>query len=162
MPPMAAAGSPAHEKTHHRPHRASSMFVRAPENDLNYGAYVTLSVQEMVDRFSEAYTRAFDVPLLDHSSYYRDALMKNFRPYSYPQLASEYRCIVVRTPQAVEAKTSLGLLELNPDHCEVAGMHVYTIGIACAKIGQAFHDMTAGERCVISARRCRPCLRSVT
>jgi hypothetical protein len=124
----------------------SSMFVRAPENDLNYGADVTLSVQEMEDRFSEAYTRAFDVPLLDHSSYYRGALMKNFHPYSYRQLASEYPCIVVRTPQAVEAKTSLGLLELNPDRCEVAGIHVYTVGIACAKIGRAFEDIPPVER----------------
>jgi len=124
----------------------SSMFVRAPENDLNFGADVTLSVQEMEDRFSEAYTRAFDVPLLDHSSYYRGALMKNFHPYSYRQLASEYPCIVVRTPQAVEAKTSLGLLELNPDHCEVAGVYIYTVGIACAKIGRAFEDIPPVER----------------
>ena len=86
------------------PSRANvfSRFVRAPENDLNYGA------------------RAFDVPLLDHSSYDRGALMKNFHPYSYRQLVSDYPCVVVRTPQAVEAKTSLGLLELNPDHCVVA------------------------------------------
>jgi len=55
-----------------------SMFVRAPENDLNYGADVTLAVQKVEDRFSEAYSRAFDVPLLDHSSYYRGALMKEF------------------------------------------------------------------------------------
>jgi hypothetical protein len=38
------------------------MFVRAPENDLNYGADVTLAVQEMEDRFSEASTRAPSVP----------------------------------------------------------------------------------------------------
>lgn len=104
------------------PSRANvfSRFVRAPENDLNDGADVTLAVQEMEDRFSEAYSRAFDVPLLDHSSYDRGALMENFHPYSYRQLVSDYPCVVVRTPQAVEAKTSLGLLELNPDHCVVA------------------------------------------
>ena len=86
----------------------SSMFVRAPENDMNFGADVTLTVQEMEDRFSEAYTRAFDVPLLDHSSYYRGELMENFHPYSYRQLASEYPCIVVRTPQAVRRENLAG------------------------------------------------------
>jgi len=120
----------------------SSMFVRAPENDLNYGADVTLSLQEMVDRFSAAYTRAFDVPLLDHSSYYRGTLMKNFRPYSYRQLATEFHCIVVRTPQELDEKSSLGLLELNPEHCMVQGIHVYTVGIACTRIGQTYQSMS--------------------
>jgi len=120
----------------------SSMFVRAPEHDLNFGADLTLSLPEMVDRFSAAYKRTFDVPLLDHSSYYRGTLMKDFEPYSYRQLAAEYACIVVRTPNELDEKSSLGLLELNPEHCLVQGIHVYTVGIACTRIGQAYQKLS--------------------
>ena len=67
----------------------SGMFVRAPENELNHGADMTLGTGQMEDRFSEAYERAFKVPLLDHS-FYRNLLLKNFHPYSYAQLAAEY------------------------------------------------------------------------
>src|ERR1700737_1142523 len=70
---------------------------RAPENELNHGADMTLGTQQMDDRFSEAYARAFEVPLLDHN-FYRNLLIKNFRPYGYAQLAAEFPCIVVRTP----------------------------------------------------------------
>jgi hypothetical protein len=114
----------------------SGMFVRAPENELNHGADMTLGTQEMQDRFSEAYMRAFTVPLLDHS-FYRNLLLKNFHPYSYKQLAAEYPCIVVRTFLELDAKTSNGLLELNPDHCLVEGIQVYTVGIACERISRA-------------------------
>ena len=38
----------------------SGMFVRAPENELNHGADLTLAFQEIEDQFSDAYTRAFD------------------------------------------------------------------------------------------------------
>jgi hypothetical protein len=111
----------------------SGMFVRAPENELNHGADMTLGTRQMEDRFSEAYERAFKAPLLDHN-FYRNLLLKNFHPYSYAQLAAEYPCIVVRTFLKLNAKTSNGLLDLKPDHCSVAGIHVYTVGIACEKI----------------------------
>ena len=105
------------------------MFVRAPENELNHGADLTLGFPEIEDRFSEAYTRAFKVPLLDHS-FYRNLLQRNFRPISYAQLTAEYPCIVVRIHLELDARTSVGLLELKPDHCLVKDIHVYTLGIA--------------------------------
>jgi len=111
----------------------SGMFVRAPENELNFGADLTLGTRQIEDRFSEAYARAFKVPLLDHN-FYRNLLLKNFHPYSYAQLVAEYPCIVVRTYLELNAKTSNGLLELKPDHCLVDGIQVYTVGIACEKI----------------------------
>ena len=112
------------------------MFVRAPENELNHGADMTLGTGQMEDRFSEAYERAFKVPLLDHS-FYRNLLPKNFHPYSYAQLAAEYPCIVVRTSLELNTKTSNGLLELKPDHCAVDGI---LVGIACEKIRRAAQD----------------------
>jgi hypothetical protein len=96
----------------------SGMFVRAPENELNHGADMTLGTAQMEDRFSEAYARAFKVPLLDHN-FYRNLLLKNFHPYSYAQLAAEHPCIVVRTSLELNTKTSNGLLELKPDHSTV-------------------------------------------
>lgn len=114
----------------------SGMFVRAPENELNHGADLTLGIPEMVDRFSAAYGRAFKVQLLDHS-FYRHLLLRDFHPYSYARLAAEYPCIVVRTSEELNANTSDGLLELNPDHCVVEGIQVYTVGIACEKIRRA-------------------------
>ncbi len=115
------------------------MFVRAPENELNHGADMTFGVQEMEDRFSEAYARTFEVPLLDHN-FYRNLLSKNFHPYSYARLAAEYPCIVVRTLLELNAKTSNGLLELAPQHCVIDGIHVYTVGIACEKIQHAVQN----------------------
>jgi hypothetical protein len=112
------------------------MFVRAPENELNHGADLTLAFQEIEDQFSDAYTRAFEVPLLDHN-FYRNLLVKNFHPYSYSRLAAEYPCIVVRTYLELNDKTSNGLLALNPERCLVEGIHVYTVGIACAHIARA-------------------------
>lgn len=117
----------------------SGMFVRAPENELNHGADMTLATPQMEHRFSEAYLRVFDVPLLDHS-YYRHLLLKNLLPYSYAKLAAEYPCIVVRTSEKLNAKTSAGLLELKPEHCVVEGIQVYTVGIACAKIKDAMQN----------------------
>jgi hypothetical protein len=114
----------------------SGMFVRAPENELNHGADMTLGTQQMEDRFAEAYARAFEVALLDHN-FYRNLLLKNFHPYSYAQLAAEYPCIVVRTSLELNAKTSNGLLELKPEHCSVEGIQVYTVGLACEKIQRA-------------------------
>lgn len=114
----------------------SGMFVRAPENELNHGADMTLGFQEIEDQFSDAYTRAFKVPLLDHS-FYRFLLVKNFHPYSYRRLAAEYPCIVVRTYLELNDKTSNGLLELNPERCVVERIYVYTVGIACADIARA-------------------------
>jgi hypothetical protein len=111
----------------------SGMFVRAPENEMAHGADMTLGTQQVVDQFSDAYARAFKAPLLDHD-FYRRLLTRNFRDYSYAQLAAEYPCIVVRTSQELDAKTSAGLLELNPEHCLVEGIQVYTVGIACEKI----------------------------
>lgn len=117
----------------------SGMFVRAPENELNHGADMTLATPQMEHRFSEAYLRVFDVPLLDHS-YYRHLLLKNLLPHSYARLAAEYPCIVVRTSEKLNAKTSAGLLELKPEHCVVEGIQVYTVGIACAKIKDAMQS----------------------
>jgi hypothetical protein len=100
-----------------------------PRTELNHGADLTLGFPEIEDRFSEAYTRAFKVPLLDHS-FYRNLLQRNFRPISYAQLTAEYPCIVVRIHLELDARTSVGLLELKPDHCLVEDIHVYTLGIA--------------------------------
>ena len=108
----------------------SGMSVRAPENEMNFGAEFTLGTPEMLDRFSEAYARVFKEPLLDHS-FYHHLLTRNFRPHSYAQLAAEYPCIVVRTGSELDATTSSGLLELPPEHCLVEGVQVYTVGIAC-------------------------------
>jgi hypothetical protein len=116
----------------------SSVQVRAPENELNFGADTTFGILEMEDRFSEAYGRAFNVPLLDHSLY-QSRLQRNFRAYSYAQLVAEYPCIELRTSRELDAKTSFGLLELNPDHCLVEGIQVYTVGIACEEIRRAAH-----------------------
>ena len=110
------------------------VFVRAPENELNHGADMTLGTPPMEDRFSEAYARAFEVPLLDHN-FYRNLLLKNFHPYSYAQLAAEYPCIVVRTSLELNAKTSNGLLELKPDHCPLEGIQIYTEALLARKSG---------------------------
>lgn len=111
----------------------SAMFVRAPENELNHGGDMTFGNPEMEQRFSEAYVRAFSVPLLDHN-FYRHVLLKNFLVHSYAKLATEYPCIVVRTSKPLDAKTSSGLLELNPEHCVVEFVQIYTVGIPCEKI----------------------------
>lgn len=118
----------------------SAMFVHAPENDMNHGFDMTLQPwgdQQKRERFSEAYGRAFAVPLLDHGFYTR-VLKKNFRPTTYAKLAAEYPCIVLRINETLDAASGIGLLDLNPDHCAIAGIQVYTVGIACAKIEAAY------------------------
>ena len=122
----------------------SRMFVRAPENLLNFGADNTLATEKMEDHFSEAYQRIHKTPLLDHN-FYRNVLLKNFRTTSYPKLAAEYPCIVVRTEREFDAMTSIGLFELKPDHCTVEGIHIYTVGIACEKIRSSYASTTAPD-----------------
>jgi hypothetical protein len=114
----------------------AGMFVRAPEDDQNFGADSTLGVKQMEDQFSEAYARAYKVPLLDYNPY-RDLWARNFHPYSYRQLAAEYPCIVVRSPRELNAETSSWLPDSQPDHCVVEGIQVYTVGISCGKIRRA-------------------------
>ncbi|QIP00424.1 hypothetical protein [Bradyrhizobium symbiodeficiens] len=118
----------------------SGMFVRAPENDMNHGWDMTLQLwgdQPMRDRFSAAYASAFRVPLLDHNGY-THVLKNNFRPYSYAKLGADYPCIIVRSAVVLDAESSIGLLALNPDHCVIEGTHVYTVGLACAKVRSSF------------------------
>lgn len=45
--------------------------------------------------------------------------------------------MVVRTAKLLDVGNSHGLLELGPQHCVVEGVQVYTLGIACEKIGIA-------------------------
>ncbi|AWM01141.2 hypothetical protein [Bradyrhizobium amphicarpaeae] len=118
----------------------SGMFVRAPENDMNHGWDMTLQLwgdQAMRDRFSAAYASAFRVPLLDHNGY-THVLKQNFRPDSYARLGADYPCIIVRSAVVLDAENSIGLLALNPDHCVIEGIHVYTVGLACAKVRGSF------------------------
>lgn len=118
----------------------SGMFVRAPENDMNHGWDMTLQLwgdRAMRDRFSAAYASAFTVPLLDHNTY-THILKNNFRPYSYAKLGADYPCIIVRSAEALDAENSIGLLALDPDHCVIEGIHVYTVGLACAKVRSSF------------------------
>jgi hypothetical protein len=122
----------------------SGMFVGAPENQLNHGGDMTLATPQMENRFSDAYARVFDVPLLDHS-FYRNGLFKNFHEYSYAKLAAEYPCVVVRVLQPLNAKSSAGLLELKPDHCMIERINVYTLGIACAKIRDGYASALAAD-----------------
>lgn len=118
----------------------SRMFVRAPENHLNFGGDFTFVRQPIEDRFSDAYQRINKTPLLDHN-FYRKVLLKNFHTTSYEKLAAEYPCIVVRSLKEFDATTSIGLLELKPDHCKVEDINVYTVGIACEKIERSYANM---------------------
>jgi hypothetical protein len=112
-------------------------FVRAPEHPLSFGGNFTLATQEMEDRFSDAYARSFKNALLAHD-FHRNELFKNFHPYTYEKLVKEYPCAVVRTFDELTTKTSIGLLEMKPDHCVIDGIQVYTIGISCGKIRDAY------------------------
>ena len=67
-----------------------------------------------------------------------NALLKNFRPYTNEKLASDYPCIIVRTPVERDNEASSGLLALAPAHCMIAGVHLYVAGMACEKIELAF------------------------
>ena len=120
----------------------SGMFVQAPENDMNHGWDMTLQLwgdRAMRERFSVAYASVFKDALLDHNTY-THVLKNNFRPSSYARLRADYPCIIVRSPWELNEDTSIGLLALNPDHCEIEGIHVYTVGLACAKVRSEFLD----------------------
>jgi hypothetical protein len=120
----------------------SGMFVRAPEDDTYHGYAMTMAAwgdQAAKDRFSNEYARVFKSPLLDQDTY-TGHLTKNFRPYDYGSLASEYRCVVVRSFVELNDSNSSDLLALHPDHCNISGIHVYTVGTACSMIQRAFSD----------------------
>jgi hypothetical protein len=110
----------------------SSVHVRAPENEVNFGGDNAFGLPEIVDQFSDAYVRAFRAPLLDHKD--TNVLYKNFHPYGYTKLAAEYPCIVVRTHWTLDANSSKELFDLNPEHCSIDDVQIYTVGIACKKI----------------------------
>jgi hypothetical protein len=111
----------------------SGMFVRDPENELNHGGDMTFGNKEMEDRFSDAYTRGHQLPLLDQKV--QGDLYRNFHRYSYKQLAADYPCIVVRS--SVSDGFPDDFVKLNPDHCTVNWVHIYTVGIACQDIQRA-------------------------
>jgi hypothetical protein len=120
----------------------SGMFARAPENDMNHGWDMTLQLwgdQPMRERFSVAYGSVFKTPLLDHNTY-THVLKKDFRPYSYAKLSADYPCIIVRSAVALDETNAIGLLALGPDHCVIEGIHIYTVGLACAKVQGSFQD----------------------
>jgi hypothetical protein len=115
----------------------SGMFVQAPENAINHGADMAFGTPEIENRFSEAYGRLFKAPLLDHKIN-RNLLYRNFLPYDYTRLAADYPCIVVRSFRLLDGPPEL--LRLNPEHCPVGGVEVYTVGIACSRIERAFAE----------------------
>lgn len=118
----------------------SGMFVRAPENDMNHGWDMTLQLwgdRAMRERFSVAYGKTFTVPLLDHNTY-THVLKNNFRPYSYAKLAADYPCIIVRSAVPLDDENAIGLLALEPDHCVIEAIQIYTVGLACAKVQGSF------------------------
>jgi hypothetical protein len=120
----------------------SAEFVRAPEDEMNHGWHMTLAgwgTQEQKDRFSLSYARVFKAPLLDHVTG-MNVMTKNFRPYTYKQLAAEYPCIVVRTHVPLNPENSLDLFQFNPDHCVIEGIYITTVGIDCRKIVSVFNS----------------------
>jgi hypothetical protein len=114
----------------------SGMYLRAPENVMGLGADTAFGLKEIEDRFSDAYARSHTVPMLDHKIG-RDLLYKNFHLYSYAALAKDYPCIVLRSDRPLAPGSPADLASLNPDHCMVGAVHLYTVGIACEKIRQA-------------------------
>ena len=118
----------------------SSMFVRAPENDKNHGFDMTVELwgdEALKQRFSTAYERGFSVPLLDHNPD-THVVKRNFRPTTYAKLAADFPCIIVRTKAVLDQETDNGLLALSPERCEVEDIHLYTVGIACTKVRDAY------------------------
>ncbi len=118
----------------------SGMYVRAPENDMNHGWDMTLHLwgdQAMRERFSAAYASAHAAPLLDHNTY-TQVLKRNFLPSNYAKLAADFPCIIVRSPWELTEDTAIGLLALKPDRCVIEGIHIYTVGLACAKVQGSF------------------------
>jgi hypothetical protein len=122
----------------------SSMFVRAPENDVNFGADTTLNNAEVERHFSEAYERTHKAPLFDHDNYYRGNLRRNFRPTTYVQPVLDFPCVIVRTRRPLDQETSFGLFVFKPDHCTVEDIEVYTIGIACVAVQNAYRQLRKG------------------
>jgi hypothetical protein len=114
----------------------SGMYLRAPENLMGLGADTAFGLKEIEDRFSEAYARTHKLPLFDHKIG-RDLLYKDFHLYSYAKLTEDYPCIVLRSDRQLASGSPEDLAKLNPDHCVVEGVQVYTVGIACEKIRQA-------------------------
>jgi hypothetical protein len=106
----------------------SGMFVRAPENELNHGGDMALGLPELEDRFAKAYARSHQAALLDQKID-RNLLYKNFHPYGYAKLATEYPCIVVRSYKPLDGPEDL--LKMKPDQCVINGVYVYTVGLAC-------------------------------
>ena len=99
---------------------------------------MTLGTQQMMDRFSDAYARAFRRRTAVDHDFYRHVLTKKFSRLQLSATGGGISvCIVVRVSQELDAKSSAGLLELNPEHCMAEGIHVYTLGIACEKIRRA-------------------------
>ena len=121
----------------------SGPFVRAPEDEMNHGWYMIIAgwgTQEQKERFSDSYARVFNAPLLDHNAG-MNIMTKDFRRYTYKQLAAEYPCIVVRTDVPLNSENSLDLFQFNPDQCVIEGIYVTTVGIACRGISAAFGDV---------------------
>jgi hypothetical protein len=125
----------------------STMYVRAPENNKNHGFDMTVEFwgdQAIRERFARAYEHAFSVPLLDQNIY-THVLKRNFRPIAYAQLAASSPCLIVRSNVTFDEASGNGLLALGPEHCEIEGVHVYTVGIACAKIRSAYLGSDRGS-----------------
>jgi hypothetical protein len=121
----------------------SGPFVRAPEDEMNHGWHMTIAgwgTLEQKERFSDSYARVFNAPLLDHNAG-MNIMTKDFRRYTYKQLAAEYPCIVVRTDVPLNSENSLDLFQFNPDQCVIEGIYVTTVGIACRGISAAFGDV---------------------
>jgi hypothetical protein len=114
----------------------SGMYVRAPENLMGLGADTALGLKEVENRFSDAYVRTHMPPMLDHKIG-RDLLYENFHLTTYAALAKEYPCIVLRSDRQLAPGSPAELAALNPDHCMVGSVHVYTVGIACEKVQRA-------------------------
>jgi hypothetical protein len=116
----------------------SRQYVGAPENEFAHGGDWTFGLEELKDQFGQAYVRLFGAPVLDQRVG-DNLLQKNFKPTTYRALAAEYPCIVVRSIEPLNGPADF--LAMNPDHCAVAGIEVYTTGIACAKIRDAFQSL---------------------
>jgi hypothetical protein len=116
----------------------SRMYVRAPENEFAHGGDMAFGTEALKDQFGQVYVRLFGAPVLDQRVEI-NLLEKNFKPYSYPELAAEYPCIVVRSIEPLNGPADF--LAMNPDHCAVAGIEVYTTGIACTTIRDAFQSL---------------------
>jgi hypothetical protein len=114
----------------------SNMFVRAPENELNRGGEMAFGTQDIKDRLSDAYARVFKTSLLNHQA--SNVLYKNFLPYSYAKLATEYPCIVVRSYWRLDGQSSKELFDLNPEHCSVDNVEILRSASPARKLSNRF------------------------